>query len=101
MPFWKACKRLMRAAGVPEIRPYALRHSCASILLGAGASIRAIADRLGHEDVALTLHHYAHCMPHDQAALAKLCDEVFVSPTVVPRTLETNGTEKGLMVAKS
>jgi integrase len=101
VPFWKACKRLMRAAGVPEIRPYALRHSCASILLGAGASIRAIADRLGHEDVALTLHHYAHCMPHDQAALAKLCDEVFVSPTVVPRTLETNGTEKGLMVAKS
>lgn len=59
------------------ITPRSMRHTCASLLLRRGASLRAVADRLGHRDPALTLRVYAHCMPGDQAALADLMDAVF------------------------
>jgi integrase len=74
--FYKTFHRLIARVGLKKIRPYDLRHSCASMLLGAGASIRAIADQLGHEDVTVTLKHYAKCLPSDQGPLAKLSAEL-------------------------
>ena len=41
----------------------ALRHFYASVLLGAGESIKALAEYLGHSDPGLTLKVYAHLMP--------------------------------------
>jgi integrase len=96
-PIWKnvyrtVFKRLVKKADVTPIRPYDLRHSCASILLTNGASIRAVADRLGHEDVSMTLKHYAHCLPGEQSTLADMTGQLLsagVSPTNVPQKEET------------
>lgn len=43
-----------------------LRHYHASLLIAAGLSPRAVADRLGHADVAETLNTYAKLWPSDQ-----------------------------------
>jgi integrase len=40
-----------------------LRHHYASVLLAAGESVVAVAERLGHEDASLVLSTYGHLMP--------------------------------------
>jgi integrase len=40
-----------------------LRHHYASVLLFAGESVVAVAERLGHENTALVLSTYGHIMP--------------------------------------
>ena len=42
----------------------------ASVLLSQGQSVRAVSQRLGHSNPALTLRIYGHCMPGDDAQLA-------------------------------
>ncbi len=55
--------RICRRAGVPRIRPYDLRHSCASLLLAAGVSPKVVGERLGHSSPAFTLAVYSHVLP--------------------------------------
>jgi integrase len=43
---------------------HSLRHFHASALIAAGLSPRAVADRLGHKDVAVTMAVYAHLWPN-------------------------------------
>jgi integrase len=46
------------------------RRTIQSLLLSQGQSLRAVSQRLGHANPALTLRVYAHCMPTDDAQLA-------------------------------
>jgi integrase len=56
---------------VPEgLRFHDLRHTMASLLLSQGQSLRAVSQRLGHSNPALTLRVYAHCLPGDDDQLA-------------------------------
>lgn len=52
-----------------------LRHFHASLLIHAGMSPRAVADRLGHSDVTVTLNVYSHLWPSDDARAAAVADE--------------------------
>lgn len=51
-----------------------LRHHHASLLIAAGHSARAVADRLGHDDPAETLHTYTHLWPADHARMTAAVD---------------------------
>jgi integrase len=53
-----------------KLRFHDLRHTHASVLLSQGQSVRAVSQRLGHSNPALTLRIYAHCMPSDDEQLA-------------------------------
>jgi integrase len=57
---WKAWRSLAARAGVPLVRFHDLRHTTATVMLAQGVDVRAIADVLGHADVATTLRTYAH-----------------------------------------
>jgi integrase len=53
-----------------SLRFHDLRHTMASVLLSQGESIRAVSQRLGHSNPAMTLRVYTHCMPSDDPQLA-------------------------------
>lgn len=53
-----------------------LRHFNASLLIAEGLSPRAVADRLGHADVAETLGTYSHLWPSDQQRANDAIDNV-------------------------
>ena len=63
-------KRIVQRAGVPPIRPYDLRHTCATILLADGENVKVVSERLGHASAALTLDVYSHVLPHMQQQAA-------------------------------
>lgn len=53
-------KRLLKNAGMPEIRFHDLRHSCASMLVSKGFKLKDIQEWLGHSDISTTANIYAH-----------------------------------------
>lgn len=77
---------LVKAAGV-VCHPYTLRHTCATLLLRAGVSLKVVSERLGHEDVTETLRSYAHSLPDEQHRAAKALDSIL--PTLLPTPPET------------
>ena len=64
-------KRILRKAGLPEMRLYNLRHTAATLALTAGVSPKVLAEQLGHASCALTLDIYAQSMPHLQGEAAE------------------------------
>jgi len=50
----------MEKNGFRRIRYHDLRHSCASLLLANGVSLKQIQEWLGHSDFAITANIYAH-----------------------------------------
>src|SRR6185369_15352064 len=46
---------ILKRAGLPKIRLYDLRHSCATLLLAANEHPKVVSERLGHASITLTL----------------------------------------------
>ncbi|MDR0847872.1 MAG: site-specific integrase [Propionibacteriaceae bacterium] len=65
--------------GMPGMRArsgwHDLRHFHASLLIAGGLSVRAVADRLGHDDPTETLRTYAHLWPTDEGRVLVAVDE--------------------------
>ncbi|WNZ07724.1 hypothetical protein P8T65_09120 [Streptomyces sp. 11x1] len=40
-----------------------MRHSCTSLPIAAGESVKVVSERLGHTDAAMTLNVYSHLFP--------------------------------------
>jgi integrase len=59
----KLFEEAVAASGLPRIRLHDLRHTHASIALGASIHPKVVSDRLGHSTVAFTLDVYSHCVP--------------------------------------
>jgi integrase len=63
--------RDQRPALLPEgLRFYDLRHTCASLLIAQGASVKAVQAQLGHATASITLDTYGHLFPSEMEALA-------------------------------
>ena len=64
-----SCERLY----LKKIRVHDLRHSHASLLINLGANPLMIAERLGHEDVKMTMNTYGHLFQsHQKEIIDKL-----------------------------
>jgi integrase len=63
----------VKAAKLPPVRWYDLRHSFGSYLIREGVDVKTVSQLMGHKDVALTLRSYVH--PDEaqhRAAVARL-----------------------------
>lgn len=69
-------KPLLKDAGLPDIRLYDLRHTCATLLLAAGVNPKVVSERLGHASITLTLDTYSHVLPDMQAAAVEKLEKI-------------------------
>jgi integrase len=68
----------VRNFDLPTIRFHDLRHTHATLMLGAGVHPKVVQERLGHTSIQITLDTYSHVMPGMQAdAAARIGTLVF------------------------
>jgi integrase len=72
----------LEAARLPRtVRIHDMRHTCASLLIARGASVKVVQSHLGHSSAVVTLDTYAHLMPDEQERAAAALDDTFRSVT--------------------
>jgi integrase len=59
----KCWKSLLRRVGLPDVRFYDLRHTCATLLLTKGVHPKVVSEMLGHSSIAITLDTFSHVIP--------------------------------------
>ena len=52
--------KVLKRHGLPHIRFHELRHSCASMLISMGFTLKDVQEWLGHSDIKMTANIYAH-----------------------------------------
>ncbi|MGG3571094.1 site-specific integrase [Bacillus gobiensis] len=61
--FTTVFNRSIKEANVPKIRVHDIRHTHATLMLEAGASLKDVQERLGHSSIQMTGDIYAHVTP--------------------------------------
>jgi integrase len=65
-PRGRSVLRRTGAASKPErLRLYDLRHTCASLLIREGVTVKAVQAQLGHATASITLDTYGHLFPDE------------------------------------
>jgi integrase len=70
----RTLRKLLKDAGLPQIRFHDLRHTCASLLLAQRVPARVVMEILGHSQISLTMNTYSHVMPTMEREAADLLD---------------------------
>lgn len=65
-----AGKRRVRKRGYEGLMPHMLRHTQATLLIGANTDIKTVQSRLGHSSAELTLNIYSHAIEAKDKAAA-------------------------------
>lgn len=65
-------KRLLKAAGLPDIRFHDLRHTFATQALASGVDAKTLSGILGHTNASFTLDTYAHVTGEMQHQAARV-----------------------------
>jgi integrase len=74
--------KLLKDAGLPDVRFHDLRHSAATILLSMGIHPKIVQEILGHSQISMTMDIYSHVLPSmQQEAMSKL-DDLFSGNSV-------------------
>jgi len=79
--------RVLKRAGLKNVRFHDLRHTFASLMLMRGAKPKVISEALGHSSVAFTMDVYSHILQGMQSEAMILLDEVLPMPKNEIRTL--------------
>ena len=66
---------LLKRAGLPQIRFYDLRHTCATLLLSRSVHPKYVQELLGHANIATTLDTYSHVIPGMGTQAAKAMED--------------------------
>lgn len=74
---------------------HAMRHWYASVTLADGASIRDLAEWLGHADAGFTLRVYAHFQPSSNERARKAIDARMFKPRAVAAGSHGPGADQG------
>ncbi|MGA8547681.1 MAG: tyrosine-type recombinase/integrase [Mycobacterium sp.] len=63
----------------PRITAHDLRHTAASLAIGAGANVEVVQRMLGHASAAMTLDMYDDLFDSDRDAVADKLEDVFAA----------------------
>jgi len=74
---WRLFKKLLKQAGLPNVRFHDLRHSAATVLIAAGVPLKVVSELLGHSSVAITADIYAHVLPEMQQEVVRRMDDLY------------------------
>lgn len=86
----------MTAAGLAPCNAYALRHTCATLLLCAGVNPKIVSERLGHGSITMTLDTYSHVMPGMQSVATDA-----LSKSLATNRLQSDVKQEGQNVNKT
>jgi integrase len=87
----RSLQPVLARAGLPNFGLHGLRHTCATLLLLAGVSVKVVSARLGHSTATQTLETYAHLLPDSQDAAARHSSAMLANAMQAPE----GGTEIG------
>lgn len=73
-------RRIVKKAGLENVRFHDLRHTFASLMLLRGAKPKVISEALGHASVGFTMDVYSHIIEGMQSDAMALLDEVLPVP---------------------
>lgn len=83
-------KRILKKAGLREIRIHDMRHTFASFLLTQGESPVYVKEQLGHHSIQMTVDIYGHLIPSsNRQAVNQLDDENSNAPYIHPEKRES------------
>lgn len=68
-----------KAAGIKRLRIHDLRHSHASLLVNMGVPIFIVSERLGHNNIQVTIDTYSHLYPKTASDIAEQLNAFMVS----------------------
>ena len=71
-------KTLLEKGALPDVRFHDLRHTRATLLLGARVNPKVVSEMLGHASVAITLDIYSHVLPNMQQDAAAAMGELLI-----------------------
>jgi integrase len=86
---YDAWQRIRARAGLPELRIHSLRHSFASFLLNAGATLFTVSAALGHRSLSST-QRYAHMEHQTVRAAMELGANAMMMPMGAMASIEAN-----------
>lgn len=69
--------KLLKKCNLPHIRFHDLRHSCASLLIANGFTLKDVQEWLGHSDFRITANIYAHLDTKRKADIANSMSATF------------------------
>lgn len=70
-------KKMVTAAGLPDIHLHSLRHTYATLLIAKGEALTAVAAQLGHANVSTTAKIYAHAIKSAQISATNTIGALF------------------------
>ena len=70
-------EKIIKEKGLKPIRFHDLRHSCASIMLSNGVSLKEIQLWLGHSNFQTTADIYSHLTYQDKLSAAQKLETIF------------------------
>lgn len=72
-------RRVLKKADLPSVRFHDLRHTAATLLLGARVNPKVVSEMLGHSTVAITLDIYSHVLPDMQQDAAAVMERLIAA----------------------
>lgn len=72
----RAFARIVKGAGLGELRFHDLRHTAATLMLKGGVNVKVVSERLGHARVSFTLDVYSHVLPDMQQEAAEVLERL-------------------------
>jgi integrase len=100
---WRAVVTAAAKAKLADVHPHTLRHTAASLMIGAGVPLKAVSEFLGHSSISITADLYGQIQPNVvKDAAAKLGAALGSAvPKLVPKLGAGDGLSRAATVDDS